>query len=115
MATFEPMRSHPEQSFAYYGEHEGWLVTLGRSRDSDQIVRSNWRYLTGEAMRQWPDDVAIESMGHWAVGWVEYMLVKPDSPAVKFMSDWRDVLDIYPIANDDDYEQLVAEEGDEDE
>jgi hypothetical protein len=110
MAVFEPMRSHPEASFAYYGPHEGWLVTLGVNRGSDQIERSNWRYLTGEVMRQWPDDAAIESMGHWAVGWVEYLLVKPDSPAVKFMSDWRDVLDIYPIANDADYEQLVADE-----
>ena len=53
-------------------------------------------------------------MGHWAVGWVEYLLVKPDSPAVKFMSDWQDVLNGYPIANDNDYEALVAEEESDD-
>lgn len=103
----------PKPDFAYYGDRPDWLVTLGQHRDSDQVARSNWRYITGQVMAAYPDDTAIESCGHWAVGWVEYFLVKPDSPAVKVMSDWQDVLAIYPIADEEDYEQLVAEEGDE--
>jgi len=100
----------PKPDFVYYGDHGGWLVTLGVTRDSDAVERSNWRFITSRILLAYPDDAAIESMGHWAVGWVEYLLVKPGSPAVKVMSDWADQLAIYPIANDDDYERLVAEE-----
>lgn len=96
--------------FAYYGDRPDWLVTLAQTRDSDAVERSNWRVITGQVMAEYPDDTAIESMSHWAVGWVEYLLVRPGSPAVKIMSDWADQLAIYPVANDDDYEKLVAEE-----
>lgn len=109
MATFEAIGT-PKPDFAYYGDHPDWLVTLGVTRDSDIAERSNWRFITGQVMAAYPDDVAIESMGHWAVGWVEYLLVKPDSPAVKVMSDWADQLAVYPIANDEDFEKLAAEE-----
>ena len=109
MPTFEAIGT-PKPDFYYGGEHGEWLVTFGRSRDSDEIARSNWRFITGEILRDYPDDAVIESVSHWAVGWVEYLLIRPGSPAVKVMSDWNDVLDIYPIANDKDYEQLVAEE-----
>lgn len=100
----------PKDSFVYYGDHADWLVTLARHRDSDQVERSNWRYITSGILLAYPDDAVIESMGHWAVGWIEYLLVKPDSPAVKVMEDWADILAIYPIADEEDYEKLVAEE-----
>ena len=103
----------PKPDFAYYGNHPTWLVTLERTRDSDQIDRSNWRYITSGMLVAHPDDVAIESMSHWAVGWVEYLLVRPGSPAEKIMSDWSEVLAIYPIADEEDYEKLVAEEEDD--
>ena len=104
----------PKDSFAYYGDRPDWLVTLAQTRDSDQVERSNWRYITGQVMELYPHDTAIESMSHWAVGWVEYFLVRPDSPAVQMMSDWQELLKVYPIADDTDYELLVIEEEDED-
>jgi len=100
--------------FAYYGEHPTWLVTLAQTRDSDAAERSNWRYITSGMLLKYPDDVAVESMGHWAVGWVEYLLVNPDNrPAVKVMEDWAEILAVYPIADEEDYEKLVAEEDEE--
>lgn len=112
MVTFEAIGT-PKPDFAYYGERGDWLVTFAQTRDSDQVERSNWRYITGSVMTAYPEDTAIESCGHWAVGWVEYLLVRPGSPAVKVMSDWADVLAIYPIADDEDYDRLVAEEAED--
>lgn len=109
MSTFEAIGT-PKPDFAYYGEHDDWLVTLAVTRDSDAVERSNWRCITFAMEYQYPDDIAIEEMGHWAVGWVKYLLVRPDSPAVQVMSGWADQLAIYPIANEEDYELLVAEE-----
>lgn len=103
----------PKPDFAYYGDHPDWLVTLGVTRDSDAVERSNWRFITSGMLLAHPDDVAIEEMRHWACGWIKYLLVAPDSPAVKIMSDWSDMLAIYPIADEEDYEQLVAEEEDD--
>lgn len=113
MAVFEAIGT-PKPDFAYYGEHGDWLVTLAQTRDSDQVERSNWRYITSGILLAYPDDAVIESMSHWAVGWVEYLLIRPGSPAVKVMSDWADILAIYPIADEEDYEKLVAEEADDD-
>ena len=104
----------PKPDFAYYGDHPDWLVTFAQTRDSDQVERSNWQFITSSILTAYPDDAVIESMGHWAVGWVEYLLVKPDSPAVKVMSDWVEVLKIYPIANDEHYEILVRNEEEDD-
>ena len=100
----------PKPDFYYGGEHGDWLVTLGQHRDSDAAERSNWRYITERVMELYPDDTTIESMGHWAVGWVESFLVKPDSPAVQIMSDWADTLAVYPIADDDDFSLMEWEE-----
>lgn len=107
---FEAIGTPKQPDFAYYGERPDWLVTLGQTRDSDAVEQSNWRVITGQVMAAYPDDTAIERCGHWAVGWIEYLLVKPDSPAVQIMSEWADVLAVYPIADDADYERLVAEE-----
>lgn len=113
MTKFEAIgTSKPD--FAYYGDRPTWLVTLAQTRDSDQVERSNWRYITSGMLLKYPDDVAIESMGHWAVGWVEYLLVNPaNRPAVGVMEDWAEILAVYPVADEEDYAKLVAEEDDE--
>lgn len=113
MTTFEAIGT-PKPDFYYGGDHPDWLVTFAQTRDSDQVERSNWQFITSSILTAYPDDAVIESMGHWAVGWVEYLLVKPDSPAVKVMSDWVEVLKIYPIANDEHYEILVRNEEEDD-
>ena len=112
MPVFEAIGT-PKPDFYYGGERGDWLVTFAQTRDSDQVERSNWRFITSGILLAYPDDAAIESMGHWAVGWVEYLLIRPGSPALKVMSDWADVLAIYPIADEEDYEKLVAEEDDD--
>ena len=113
MAVFEAIGT-PKPDFAYYGEHGDWLVTLGVTRDSDAVERSNWQFITSGILTAYPDDASIEEMGHWAVGWVKYLLVKPDSPAVKVMEEWAEQLALYPIADEEHYEMLVANEEEDD-
>ena len=32
-------------------------------------------------LAEYPEDAAVERMGHWAVGWVDYLLVRPSTAA----------------------------------
>src|SRR6266545_4224594 len=101
--ALEPIHSSSTASFAYYGTREGWLIGLSQHRDSDAIDRSNWRTIVPPILEAYPDDAAVESMTHWAVGWVEYLLVRPSSPAADEARRWADKLADYPLADEDDY------------
>lgn len=94
------------REFMYWGEREDWLIALTQHRDSDALERSNWEVIT-ETMTRWhPDDVAIERSSHWAVGWVEYLLVRPGTPAVVSAEGWAERLADYPVADEQHYSAL---------
>jgi hypothetical protein len=107
---FEPIHSSAALSFAYYGEHEGWLQTFTQHRDSDAIERSNWDVLDLEFAAKYPDDVIIERFNHWAVGWTEVMLVRPGSVAVAVAQTYAERLDDYPILDEEAYGMLEWDE-----
>lgn len=98
------------QSFAYYGEREGWRIGLSVNRDSDALERSNWRVIVPPVLTLYPEDAAVEQMGHWAVGWVEYLLVRPNSDAEAAIVQWANKLADYPVADEDDYGALESSE-----
>lgn len=97
-------------SFAYYGTRAGWRIGLSVHRDSDALERSNWRVIAPPMVAEYGDDCAIERMGHWAVGWTDYLLVRPDSSAEAAMVGWLDRLADYPVADEDDYSALESAE-----
>lgn len=106
MTTLEPIRSDPAASFVYYGEREGWLIALNVHRDSDALERSNWRIITPSILAADPNDAAIERMNHWAVGWIDYLLVRPGSPAQTAAEGWAERLANYPVADEEDFSAL---------
>lgn len=110
MDTFEPLHSSAAQSFAYWGDRTGWLIVLGQHRDSDALERSNWEVISDDLMTRYPDDVAIERFSNWAVGWSESLLVRPGSPALGAAKTWHDKLAQYPVADEDHYSMLEANE-----
>ena len=57
-----------------------------------------------------PEDAAVERMRHWAVGWIDYLLVRPDSAAAVAAQGWADKLANYPLADEDDYSELEWED-----
>lgn len=106
MTTLEPLRGSAAASFAYWGEREGWLIALTQHRDSDALDRSNWRTIVPAMLADHPDDAATETVSHWAVGWVEYLLVRPGTAAADAAQRWADKLADYPVADEEDYGNL---------
>ena len=110
-ATLPVLRGSAAESFAYWGTRSGWYIALSQHRDSDALDRSNWRTIVPSMLAEFGDDAAIESMSNWAVGWVEYLLVRPGTAAEAAALTWRAKLDDYPAADDEDYSTLeYAEE-----
>ena len=86
----------------YFGERGHWLVVYTRNRDSELLTESNWdamlQTLGGES-----EAVAIERASHWAVGWVEYLIVDPCDGDKRTIADdlLRRMYD-YPVLNEFD-------------
>lgn len=98
------------QPCMYYGKKGDWLVVYGQHRDSEQLVRSNFRSIL-KALGGESRSVAIERFGHWAVGWVESILVSPGAKkklerAQEVMEALRD----YPVVDEEDYSQMQWDE-----
>lgn len=97
-------------------ERQDWLVApVGTNRDADRLTRSNWAVVTVDleaqpATREDEPDVEIHRFGHWACGWFEVALVRPDSPAARCAEEWESALADYPVASDDHHSALEYEE-----
>lgn len=87
-----------------------WLVgPVMLTRDSNAVGRSNWTVITGDVADHATegDDYQIHRFGHWAVGWIEIIVARPDSEAARVLASWEAGLADYPIADD---EHLFSEE-----
>lgn len=97
--------------FHYWGDHPGWLIVVGQTRDSDCLERSNFRVIYAALSEHFGDDITIERCSHWLCGWVEHVLVNPyNRDAVAAAEAWRARLADYPVASDDDLSDLEWEE-----
>jgi hypothetical protein len=81
-----------------------FVVVVGRSRDSDLYAESNFEValerLGGEDEES---GVLVARSGHWAVGWVECLLVHTKATAkLKIAYEIKESLDRYPVLDDSD-------------
>ena len=57
-------------------DYRDWFGVVGQSRDSSELEQSNFAtalvMLGGEG-----ENVRVERYGHWAVGWIEEVYVRP--------------------------------------
>jgi hypothetical protein len=91
------------QPCSYFGERGDWLCVMARCRDSGCLKVSNFETARKRLEAIDPGAVAVESETHWAVGWVETLLVNPDSPqAVAEAERIRESLEDYPVLDEDD-------------
>lgn len=99
----EPIGSH--DGFAYFGEREGWLIAEAQHRDSEALERSNFHCFTRamEDIDPSGEHYAVESMNHWAVGWVEYLLVEPGSACEAVAIECRERLADYPVLDEENW------------
>jgi len=107
---------------AYWGERADWLVAFNTHQDADALKRSNWRCF-GQALRALPavqdwagedSPIAEERASHWAVGWVDYLLVNPACPeAVSEAERLLTCFEDYPVLDEFDFREEESNEANE--
>lgn len=107
MKTFAQMHDDCNangQPCSYWGDYADWLCVAGRSRDSDLLEESNFTVARERLETIDSDGIAVESENHWAVGWVETLLVDPNKPDLVAEAEWiRSAIEDYPILDESDY------------
>jgi len=78
---------------------------MARTRDADALEAANFnatlKRLGGES-----SCVAVEEMGHWACGWVQYILVKPTARAkLRIARDIKTKLEDYPVVCEETFSE----------
>jgi hypothetical protein len=93
----------------YHGDRADWYLVVSQTRDSDCLALANF-IDAQELLAEYPDSVAVERMGHWAVGWVEHLLVAPNClSAYNVAADITASLGDYPILCEETYSRLLDE------
>lgn len=104
-ATVDPSTG-THGNFAYYGEKDFsvWGCIMITSRDADALARSNWEVISEDMQKRFPQSVDIEGSSHWAVGWIEKLLVNTDNEeALEAAFEWQQRLQYYPVADDNHF------------
>jgi len=117
--------SKPEHRAAILAEHAwttppsyggfdpiGHYCIATRTRDSSNLELSNWDEIrsrlerAGAEILQDGEGTCYDwRAGHWACGWVEYLMLAPNAPQalLDVGADCLLELEDYPILNEDDY------------
>ena len=92
----------------YIGEtYYDYYVLLYRTRDSGLVEKSNFqsalKALNGES-----DTVKVIRAKHWAVGWIEMILIhESDIVSVDKGNEIEKALESYPILDEDVFDEMV--------
>lgn len=99
-----------ERAENYSGEDYSQFYTgPTRHRDSNELDNSNFEAALKELGGESPSVVVAHS-GHWAVGWVEQILVHPRAKKkCLILADIKRRLEEYPVLNEDDYSEREAD------
>ena len=87
-------------------DRQDWFIApIGLTRDSGDLDTSNWEVSLLEIEEIDPDggDWEIHRFGHWACGWLEVLIVRPDTACNDWMIKTSESLENYPILNEMDY------------
>lgn len=98
-------------SSAYWGDRGNWLIVLAVHRDSDCLTRSNFEVATKMLEAE---GCAIERFNHWAVGWIDYLIINPEcKDLVAIAERIRERIDDYPVLDEFHYSNLEQQEAQE--
>lgn len=85
---------------------------MGRHRDSEILDNSNFESATELLGGESEDNgVIIARAGHWAVGWVETLMIHKDAPheLLDKAEELLAALERYPVVDEDDYSEREYE------
>lgn len=94
------------------GDVSNWGVVLTKTRDSGLLEAHNFDTVC-LSLKEDDSEYKVLRFGHWACGWFEVLLVKPDTQAWKIASRALDSLSEYPILDEDTYMSAVHTEANE--
>lgn len=107
----------------YYGAEwpEYFVGPVGRNRDSDCGVESNFEVASAELLKlgdeydsvSGRDDCSVQIVreNHWAVGWIEWIAIHQDNAeALKAADRMAADLEGYPILDEEDFCERELEE-----
>jgi hypothetical protein len=94
---------------SYNGEKGNWQVAYSVARDDDLVYVSNFEVMETILTELDPSNVDVERARHWACGWIDYLIVAPNSKASKKAEELLEDLSNYPLLDDMHYYKLEAE------
>lgn len=114
MAQLQPLASKLKGSdVVYWGDNGEWLNAYGRHRDSDALDNANFealRRIVDTACEHEHDAYVIEHFSHWAVGWIDELLINPDcAKAIEAVQSAIDKLEDYPLVDENLYSEMEYE------
>jgi len=98
-------------SYASDLDWAGVGIGISKHRDSDAMDRSNWDYVIEQLNERFPDETPapwnIAHLGHWAVGWVDWLTYDTGKPDLEeFFKGIRTKLADYPLLDEDRYHDM---------
>lgn len=95
---------------AYWGERGQWYIVAAQTRDSDCLSRSNFAVLL-KALGGEGEAVAVEEASHWACGWVQYLIVRPDNrKGLRIAIESHSAVADYPVLDETHFSEVEDEE-----
>lgn len=106
------LRQAHARDAAYWGDYPDYLIAYARHRDSDSLTNCNFQVFESEFNRIDPDGETwtIEGSSHWAVGWIDYLAVKPGSEAESEAIELLTQIENYPVLDDEKLTLLEMEQ-----
>lgn len=86
-----------------------WGVLIGQNRDSGPYERANFQAAL-ESLGGEGDNVQVHRFGHWACGWFEIIVVKPNTPEWDIAKALEARLEDYPLLDEELESDLEYEE-----
>lgn len=97
-------------------DKQGWLVhPCGTNRDADALTRSNFEVSVRDLEKLClnGEDYEVHRFGHWACGWFEIIIVRPDTACAKDARDTETALANYPVLSDEHFSETEQTEANE--
>lgn len=100
-------------------EYQEWLVSpfsVTRDTPIGSFERSNFesaKRIMEESGFPEDEDWQVFAFGHWACGWFQIIMVRPETDAAHLMQELLESILDYPLLDDEDYSERQMEEAQE--